>query len=131
MSTHEKSPAPNKVLDACDRCGRDYLRPREQFVEAQPRGETVNLCDECKSKEQCRTCGSVIVVTVNDGAFRDGECNACEYERYRSQPDLVTALREAITYVELVLDSSGEDNGEGKMLKRWKKILNAAHGDAA
>lgn len=43
----------------------------------------------------CKTCGSEIVATVNDGAFRDGECNGCEYERYRSQPQLLAAVREA------------------------------------
>ena len=40
----------------------------------------------------CTTCRSEIVATVNDSLFRDGECNACEYQRYRSQPELLAAL---------------------------------------
>lgn len=40
----------------------------------------------------CRTCGSEIVETVNGSLFRDGECDACEYQRYRTQPALVEAL---------------------------------------
>lgn len=40
----------------------------------------------------CKTCGSEIVETVNDSVFGDGECNACEYLRYKSQPDLLEAL---------------------------------------
>jgi hypothetical protein len=43
----------------------------------------------------CRTCGSEIVETVNDSVFGDGECNGCEYDRYKSQP----ALCEALDYV--------------------------------
>jgi hypothetical protein len=37
----------------------------------------------------CRTCGSEIVEFVNEGVFRDGECDACEYLRYRTQPELL------------------------------------------
>ena len=39
----------------------------------------------------CNTCGSEVVDSVNEGVFRDGECEACEYERYRSQPALLEA----------------------------------------
>ena len=39
----------------------------------------------------CKTCGSEIVETVNDSQFGDGECNGCEYERYKSQPALLEA----------------------------------------
>lgn len=40
----------------------------------------------------CRTCGSEIVETVNDSLFREGECDACEYQRYKTQPELLEAL---------------------------------------
>lgn len=65
----------------------------------------------------CKTCGSEIVETVNDGAFRDGECNGCEYHRYQTQPELVEALAEAVEYVENVIESGGDD-GEGEMIER-------------
>lgn len=32
----------------------------------------------------CETCKSEIVESVNAGAFGDGECDACEYERYNA-----------------------------------------------
>ncbi len=41
----------------------------------------------------CRTCGSELVESVNGGKFRDGECNACEYGRYQTQPELVSVVR--------------------------------------
>ena len=40
----------------------------------------------------CKTCGSEIVQTVNDSLFRDGECDGCEYQRYKTQPALIEAL---------------------------------------
>jgi len=44
----------------------------------------------------CRTCSSEIVNSVNDGVFRDGECEACEYHRYQTQPRLLEALDELL-----------------------------------
>lgn len=41
----------------------------------------------------CKTCGSEIVETVNESAFREGECGPCEYRRYRSQPALLAACK--------------------------------------
>ena len=43
----------------------------------------------------CRRCNCEIVPTVNDSLFRDGECNACEYARYRSQHKLLDACHHA------------------------------------
>ncbi len=40
----------------------------------------------------CSTCRSEIVSTINEGCFRDGECDACEYRRYRTQSPLLEAL---------------------------------------
>ena len=45
-----------------------------------------------KLRKPCRTCGSEIVEFFNDGVFRAGECDACEYARYTSQPALLEAL---------------------------------------
>lgn len=44
----------------------------------------------------CKTCGSEIVETVNDGVFRGGECDACERLQYESQPDLLEACYAAL-----------------------------------
>lgn len=50
----------------------------------------------CMSKGKplgvCKTCGSEIVESVNDGVFRGGECDFCERLRYESQPVLLEAL---------------------------------------
>jgi hypothetical protein len=40
----------------------------------------------------CKTSGSEIVETVNDSLFGDGECDGCEYRRYKTQPQLLEAL---------------------------------------
>ncbi len=48
----------------------------------------------------CKTCGSEIVETVNDGIFREGECDACEYQRYQSQPDLLDAAYLALEEIQ-------------------------------
>jgi hypothetical protein len=79
----------------------------------------------------CKTCGSEIVETSNNNNFNEGECGPCEYERYTLVPKLLAALQEAKEYVELMLDSSGEDNGESKMLTRWQRLTQNANGQAA
>jgi hypothetical protein len=65
----------------------------------------------------CKTCGSEIVKTVNDGVFRDGECNGCEYQRYRSQPDLLRACQEVAAAVD------GADLGA----ELWERLHYAIH----
>lgn len=46
----------------------------------------------------CKTCRSEIVVTINDSNFNDGECGGCEYQRYKSQPELLEALEAYVDY---------------------------------
>jgi hypothetical protein len=41
--------------------------------------------------KNCKTCGSEIAETINDSAFRQGECAACEFQRYTSQSALLDA----------------------------------------
>ncbi len=95
----------------------------------------ISIPNNCMSKGRpigtCKTCGSAIVEHANDGIFGRGECEGCERMRYETQPQLLALAEEAIEYVELVLDSSGEDSGEDKMLRRWKQLLKQAHGNAA
>jgi uncharacterized Fe-S cluster-containing protein len=45
--------------------------------------------------DHCRTCGSEIIASINDSNFQEGECGACEYQRYRSQPRLLEACKGA------------------------------------
>jgi hypothetical protein len=45
---------------------------------------------------RCRTCKSDIVQSVNEGVFRDGECEYCERRRYESQPLLLEACYAAL-----------------------------------
>lgn len=37
----------------------------------------------------CKTCGSEIEDSVNEGVFGNGECEHCERLRYETQPDLL------------------------------------------
>lgn len=46
--------------------------------------------------EHCETCGSEIEETINESNFGDGECGPCEYGRYKSQPELLTAAEDAL-----------------------------------
>jgi hypothetical protein len=46
----------------------------------------------------CKRCHCEIVAMINDSLFGEGECGACEYLRYRTQPELLRltiALRNA------------------------------------
>jgi hypothetical protein len=58
----------------------------------------------------CRTCGSTIVDTVNDGVFCDGECGLCERARYESQPEIKANLIELIEAAECV--TGNLENGQ-------------------
>jgi len=53
-----------------------------------------------KPNGYCITCRCEIVETVNDSVFGDGECNSCEYERYKSQPHLLDACYLALEEIE-------------------------------
>jgi hypothetical protein len=37
----------------------------------------------------CKRCHCEIVESINDSLFGEGECGACEYLRYRTQPELL------------------------------------------
>lgn len=77
----------------------------------------------------CRTCGSEIVETVNDSLFHEGECNACEYHRYKTQPALHKAAN-------LALDEFGEmldlmNGAEGPEIEEAVESLNDAVDEAS
>src|SRR6185312_8494803 len=76
------------------------------FCHERPAPDCYRLSDEVQDLEteafhrvqgatHCKTCGSELVETINDGQFRDGECGGCEYERYRAQPALLKACEGA------------------------------------
>jgi hypothetical protein len=54
--------------------------------------------------------------------MRNGE-GIANAQLIASAPELLEALKEARDYVELMMDSSGEDSGESKMLKRFDKAI--------
>jgi hypothetical protein len=59
----------------------------------------------------CKTCGSEIVVTINDSAFDDGECGRCEYRRYRASQELYEAAVHATACLgDLVRDGNATDD---------------------
>jgi hypothetical protein len=83
--------------------------------------------------ERCGTCGSEIVSTINDSNFKEGECGPCEYQRYRSQPGLLTALslaRDAIVGVKMFKDRcSDEYKRLGRLLDRIDEAFTQAYGN--
>lgn len=74
------------------------------------------------SSVYCKTCGCEIVETINDSNFRDGECNACEYQRYCSQPDLLEALEYLLQQTVDMDLSHGIGLTEGEQEARDKAI---------
>ncbi|MCI0464522.1 MAG: hypothetical protein L0Z62_46925 [Gemmataceae bacterium] len=68
----------------------------------------IALAEGAHRRTPCRSKGASV---TNDGAVLG---------------DLLDLAEEAIEYVEGVLEASGEDNGEGDMLRRWRKITRRA-----
>jgi len=94
----------------------------------------------------CKTCGSEIVVTMNDSNFNEGECGSCEYQRYTSQPSLLELaqafLLECSDQIRLYRDDLKEDFGDPddlqEMVDCWKQrrdqcnaAITKAHGKTA
>ena len=76
----------------------------------------------------CRTCGSAIVATINDSNFGDGECGACEYRRYRTQPDLIEALDILLDETldnDVAFDNALSDRQEDAYTKALAALKNA------
>jgi hypothetical protein len=74
----------------------------------------------------CTTCGSEIVATVNDGAFRDGECGGCEYQRYATQPKLLEAAKEALMILSEIVCDLEDDKGEANCVRLLETAIAAA-----
>jgi hypothetical protein len=74
----------------------------------------------------CTTCGSEIVATVNDGAFRYGECGGCEYQRYTTQPKLLEAAKEALTILYETVSDLEDDKGEANCVRLLTAAIAAA-----
>jgi hypothetical protein len=64
-----------------------HLSNQVQDVETEERF-VIGRVDYC-----CKTCGSEIVEIVNESNFKEGECGPCEYARYKSQKELLEALK--------------------------------------
>ncbi len=81
--------------DAVEEWIRNNVLPQD--IDA---GETEPPTRAAADSPHCKTCGSEIVETINDSCFNDGECGPCEYQRYRSQPDLLEACQIALEEIE-------------------------------
>lgn len=81
----------------------------------------------------CKTCSSEIVATVNDSVFGDGECNACEYGRYKTQPECLEVLDELLSMtIDLDLATGNELTGSEKdLLDKAITLLGNYYGNAA
>ncbi len=122
MATKNTSPAKKKFCVWADYVRRVYQHvtadtPQQAYEIAKKRPECWDTCDwhdnngyrlsnevqdlateeflPVHGAKNCRTCGSEIVASINDSVFCDGECGACEYERYGSQPELLRIARSA------------------------------------
>ena len=81
------------------------------------------------SAPHCKTCGSEIIETINDSNFNEDECGPCEYQRYKSQPELlelVQAFRqECSDQIQQYRDDLEEDFGDSDDLQEqvdyWKE----------
>ncbi len=75
----------------------------------------------------CKTCGSEVVVTINDTNFNEGECGPCEYRRYRSQSELLELVRafrqDCSDQIQQYRDDLKEDFGDPddlqEMVEHW------------
>jgi hypothetical protein len=81
----------------------------------------------------CKTCGGEIVELVNESLFGEGQCEPCEYDRYK----LVNEAIEALDYLlEQTLDrelAAGNelDDREEDARDRALAVLNKANGTAS
>ena len=83
-----------------------------------------------KPLENCKTCNSEIVETVNDSLFREGECGACEYHRYQTQPALLDACELAFDEIAQwdELMGGSEDPRTAHAMEALREAINKAYG---
>ena len=62
-----------------------------------------------------------------DGEREEAEANG---RLIAAAPDLLAALKDAVEYIELQLECSGEDTGEGAMIRLFQKAIAEAEGQA-
>jgi hypothetical protein len=72
----------------------------------------------------CRTCGSEIVESFNDGVFGGGECEDCERLRYESHSALLDACRLALAYA----DRWGVEHERAPLRRALEHAIAAAEG---
>lgn len=66
-----------------------------------------------------------LYVAEVDGEREEAEANA---RLIAAAPDLLVALKDAVEYLEQQLESSGEDAGEGAMIRLFQKTIAEAEG---
>ena len=143
MSQEVEAPSPQQAHEIAQRHPEDW----QDCFEHEDRDD-YRLSNEVQDIEteqyhtirgttHCKTCGSEIVETVNGSNFHDGECGPCEYGRYRSQPDLLSAGRTAhdvlseLSYFPPFRENSNASVEGNKAIRKLARAINAAHGNAA
>jgi hypothetical protein len=157
MTTTKKSPAKKKFCVWADYVRRVYQHvtadtPKQAHDLAKKRVECWDACDwhdnngyrlsnevqdlateefiAVHGKKHCRTCGSEIVRTINDSNFCDGECGACEYQRYTSQPALMKECETELENWRMLRDDewNGSQEGTTDAMEGLQNVLHQAHG---
>jgi hypothetical protein len=78
----------------------------------------------------CKSCGSDMVMMMNDSNFQGGECGPCEYERYQTQPALLVAAKEALMILSEIQCDLEDDKGEAHCIALLESAIQA-YGHAA
>jgi hypothetical protein len=156
MTTHETSPARKSTTDLCHEAFEAFwdvvakrfslakygdLSPERTIRLQFAAEEAVEEWISTNVPVLCKNCGSEIVETVNDSNFRGGECNACEYERYRRHAAALDAAHGLFELIKTLRENGCDlfDHHE-PLLSHCRAVLleqdkafpkNAPHGDAA
>jgi hypothetical protein len=62
--------ANDSIPSACDKCGKDFDRPREPLVPAEPRAESESVCDDCKNSSRASDSFVLTSSAESDGTHR-------------------------------------------------------------
>jgi hypothetical protein len=71
-------------------------------------------------------CADGLYIAEVDGEREEADANA---RLIAAAPDLLAALKDAVEYLELQLKCSGEDSGEGAMIRLFQKTIAEAEGN--
>jgi hypothetical protein len=129
------------IPSACDRCGRDYDRPREPLTPAKARGESETLCDDCRETSPSHTPGPwrakevstnhVYIIAENGGSVANlylGSSSWANAHLIAAAPRQNQALHRMVDAIEEMLDDEDLQitSDCGDLLLQIAQIGNAA-----